>query len=306
VSGASASTSDGGRPQVGVVIATRNRRAVLLETLTRLQELPERPPAFVVDNASGDGTAAAVRDAFPGVGLIALPRNRGAFARNLGVERIGTPLVAFCDDDSWWEPGALARAAGLFRGFPSVGLVAARILVGPERRLDPTSAQMRGPAPNGLPGPPVEGFVACGAVVRRAAFTAAGGFCERFLIGSEESLLAIDMRAAGWQLCYADDVVAVHAPDSTVRADRSWLSRRNALWTSWLRRPAGRALRETAALARDAVSDPVARQALRASLRGLPWALSERRRRPSPASAAAPRGSARQAGSRRPSAGAWR
>jgi GT2 family glycosyltransferase len=261
----------------GVVIATRNRRDVLLRTLARLTALPERPPIVVVDNASGDGTAAAAREAFPAVEVLSLSSNRGAFARNLGVDRLDTPIVAFCDDDSWWEPGSLARAGELFRRFPSLGLLAAHIVVGRERRLDPTAARMLGAPAPGLPGPRVQGFLACGAIVRRAAFLEAHGFCERFLIGSEEELLAIDMRRAGWDLCYANDVVAVHMPDGGGRDDRPWLSRRNALWTSWLRMPLRRALRQTATTAREAAGDPAARRALATALRGLPWALRHRR-----------------------------
>jgi GT2 family glycosyltransferase len=265
--------------EIGVAIATRDRRAELLQTLERVSALPERPPIVVVDNASDDGSGDAVAAAFPAVELLRLDRNRGAAARNLGAARLPTPFVAFCDDDSWWEPGALTLAASLLRRFPRTGLLAARILVGEERRLDPTSASMRGEAPAGLPGPRVTGFLACGAVARRAAFLEAGGFCERFLIGGEEELLAIDLRAAGWDLCYAEAVVAVHVPYAGGRGGRSWLGMRNALWTSWMRRPARKALRDSAALAAAAREDPLARRAFGAALRGLPWALASRRRR---------------------------
>jgi GT2 family glycosyltransferase len=264
--------------EVGVAIATRDRRDSLLRTLSEIEALPERPPTVVIDNASADGTAAAVASSFPAVELIALERNRGAFARNLGAARLRTPFVAFSDDDSWWQPGALARAAATLRRHPAVGLLAARILVGPECRLDPVSALMAaGPTPADLPGPRVDGFLACGAVVRRDAFLTAGGFCERFLIGAEEALLAIDLRAAGWELCYAAEVTAIHEPHRASRGDRSWLRLRNDLWTAWLRMPARRALRETAALAAVAPREPAARRALISAIAGLPWALRARR-----------------------------
>jgi GT2 family glycosyltransferase len=263
----------------GVVIATRDRRRSLLRTLRQLVALPEQPPIVVVDNGSSDGSADAVAASYPSVELLRLPRNIGAFARNLGLARLRTPYVALCDDDSWWEPGSLATASGLFRRHPALGLIAARILVGPERRLDPVSALMReGTAANlRLPGPRVSGFLACGAAVRRAAFLEAGGFCRRFLIGGEEELLAIDMRAAGWELCYAEEVVAVHLPDPGSRGERSWLCRRNTLWTSWLRMPPRRALKDTVLAAAAATRDPLARRAFLAAMRGLPWALSRRK-----------------------------
>ncbi|HEY8042982.1 MAG TPA: glycosyltransferase family 2 protein, partial [Streptosporangiaceae bacterium] len=100
-------------PRATVVIATRNRGPELGRTLERLASLPERPPVVVVDNGSDDGTAAMVRHRFPRAELIALRRNRGAWARNLGVLRARTPLIALADDDSWWAPGALATAAAV-------------------------------------------------------------------------------------------------------------------------------------------------------------------------------------------------
>ena len=265
-----------------MVIATRDRRAELLATLARLARLAENPPVVVVDNGSSDGSAAAVRQAFPHVAVVALRRNLGGAARSVGVERLGTPYVAFCDDDSWWGDGALRRAATAFERHLSLGLVAARILVGDDRRPDPVSEAMaRSPLGRrrDLPGPSVLGFVACGAVVRREAYRQAGGFDVRFGIGGEEALLAMDLAARGWDLVYCADVVAYHAP-SPLResATRRRVVARNDLWTAWLRRPlwvaAGHILR--AATARDAA----ARRGLVDAVRGAPWVLADRRRLP--------------------------
>src|SRR5918911_3792446 len=98
-------------PRVSGVMLTHDRRERTLRGLAELTALPERPPIVVVDNASSDGTPEAVRRAFPSVRVIELVENVGAAARNVGVEAVETPYVAFSDDDSWWAPGALARAA---------------------------------------------------------------------------------------------------------------------------------------------------------------------------------------------------
>src|SRR3954447_23774216 len=123
-----------------VVIATRDRRERLLATLARLQALPEQPPVVVADNGSTDGSVAAVRERFPRVKVIAFSREKGSAARTIAVETAQTPLVAFTDDDSWWEDGALTRAARVFDDYPALGLLAARIIVEPDGRLDPTCA----------------------------------------------------------------------------------------------------------------------------------------------------------------------
>ncbi len=82
---------------------------------------PDR--VIVVDNASGDGTAAMVRDRFPDVDLLELPRNiggAGGFSAGMARALAGDPgLLWLLDDDTVPEPGALRellaaweRAAG--------------------------------------------------------------------------------------------------------------------------------------------------------------------------------------------------
>jgi GT2 family glycosyltransferase len=275
---------------VGVVIATRDRRDTVLATLDRLAALEERPPVVLVDNGSEDGTPAVVARRHPGVRIRSLGYNAGSAARNEGVRVSQTELVAFCDDDSWWARGALAEAARIFARHPRLGLLGARIVVEPGGRLDPTCELMRRspirPA-GAVAGPPVLGFVACGAVVRRRAFLEAGGFHPRVGIGGEEELLALDLAAAGWELAYVDAVTAHHQPASRgERAVRVALELRNGLWTAWLRRSAGGALRRTATLSLAAMRERKPR-ALVDALGGLPWVLRERRPVPAPVEQAA-------------------
>jgi GT2 family glycosyltransferase len=266
---------------VAVVVVTRNRAVELEETLRCLRELSRPAAITVVDNASGDGTADRVRRAHPEVRVVELPENLGAAARTVGTLQATSRYVAFSDDDSWWAPGALERAAELLDRHPRLAVLAARVLVGPEQRLDPVCDAMAssplGPVPD-LPGPPVLGFVACGAVVRRSAFLQAGGFNRHFGVGGEEELLALDLAAAGWGLAYVDEVVAHHHPSpNRDPLRRRRVQARNQLWTAWLRRPprvaVGQALR--------ALADPEGgRAGLGEALRGLPWVLRERRRLP--------------------------
>ncbi len=265
---------------ITVVIATRNRRDVLLRTLDRLERLPERPPVVVAENASSDGTAAAVRERHPAVRVIELDRNAAGGARNAAAAAASTPYVALCDDDSWWAPGALAHAERLLESHPRLALIAARVLVGPQERLDPTSAEMaRSQLPrDGLPGPAVLGFVACGVVLRRSAFLEVGGFEERFGIGGEEELLALELADAGYQLAYVKDVVAHHHPD-TARdpSKRRRIELRNGIWAAWLRRRPASALIRTARLLAPSARDPRAALGVIDALRGAGWVARNRR-----------------------------
>jgi GT2 family glycosyltransferase len=265
---------------VTVVIATRDRVTELCRTLGELLALPERPQIIVVDNASTDGTAATVECRYPEVTVIRLRRNRRAAARNAGVRRAATDYVAFSDDDSWWEPGALAAACELLDKYQEAGLVTGRTLVGEQAAEDPLNAVLAAsPLPgNGLPGPRVLGFLGCAVVARRDAFLQAGGYSGLLGIGGEEELLALDLAARGWAAVYADTVVARHFPSASRDATgRRAAEERNRVLVAWLRRPVRRALAGTAALAGRAGRDPVSRRALAGLLLRLPPALAGRR-----------------------------
>ena len=268
-------------PRVAVVVITHQRRDELLAALERLTALPEQPHVVVVDNGSTDGTADAVRSRFPGVQLVASPENLGAVGRNVGVARLDTPYVAFCDDDTWWEPGSLRAAADVLDAHPGLAVVTARIVVEPAGTEDPIVAELRDSPVRGapwLPGPALGSFLAGASVLRRSAFAEVGGFSERLWLGGEEELLAGDLAAAGWELCYLPQLTVHHrasrARDST-RRRRDGI--RNTLWTTWLRRPVVPALRRTLHLVRTLPRDRVTAQGLAAAVRGLPWVLRERR-----------------------------
>jgi GT2 family glycosyltransferase len=269
---------------VTVVIATRDRVAELCRTLDELLALPERPAIIVVDNASADGTAAAVRCRYPEVTVIRMRRNRRAAARNAGVRRAVTEYVAFSDDDSWWEPGALAAACELLGKYQEVGLVTGRTLVGTEAAEDPLNAVLAAsPLPgDGLPGPRVLGFLGCAVVARGNAFLQAGGYNELLGVGGEEELLALDLATRGWAAVYANAVVARHFPSASRDVTgRRATQQRNRVLVAWLRRPVRYALAETAELAAHARRDPVSRRALAGLLLRLPSALAGRRPLPS-------------------------
>jgi N-acetylglucosaminyl-diphospho-decaprenol L-rhamnosyltransferase len=265
--------------RIGVVVLTHDRPGELARTLAQMVALPEQPRVVVVDN--GGTTDRGLARRFPGVRVLRLPRNLGAAGRNAGVACLSTPYVAFCDDDTWWAPGALRRAADLLDAHPRLGLVTGKVLVGSDRRLDPTCAEMaRSPLddPPGLPGRAVLGFLCAATMVRRRAFLEVGGFEPRFFIGGEEALLAIDLAAAGFALAYVDGIVVHHHPSTRREAlRRRRLLLRNALWCAWLRRPVPAALRLTMGTARAHLSDSALWPALVSALAGLPWVLRRRR-----------------------------
>lgn len=274
---------------VTVVIATRDRCDQLDASLQHLLgevDPVERPAVVVIDNGSSDDTVDLTRERHPEVDVVCLDRNEGAAARNVGAATAATEIVAFNDDDSWWAPGSLRWVVELFSQHRTLGLAAARVLVGPDDRVDPVS-EMMGHSPlapslgvhDAVPGRPVLGFLACAAAVRRSAFLDVGGFSRTLFFMGEETTLAVDLASAGWELRYLQDLVVHHRPQDSGRTPtaRRIQQQRNALLTMWMRRPVRRAVQATVHLAREAGTDPVARGALAAAIRAAPAARRERR-----------------------------
>ncbi|VEG44522.1 transferase [Mycolicibacterium flavescens] len=248
---------------VSFVIASQNRAAELSTVVARL--LDTTPcPIVVVDNASTDDTAAIINGmAARSAGrleLVELDTNLGAVGRNVGVAACRTPYVAFCDDDSWWMPEAPEIGAKTFERHPSVGLLAARTIVWPQRREDSFSAMLAdsalGRRPD-LPGPSILGFMSCAAMVRKRAFEEAGGFSPILHFRGEEQLLALDMAAEGWDLCYHPDLLAIHQPSPVRATSAAQAARvlRNDVLTTWLRRPIRQCLSASGRLAVAALRD---------------------------------------------------
>lgn len=259
---------------------TRNRRERTIATLRQLLALPGLPRILVVDNGSSDGTMEALEGLDTRVEAIAAGANLGAAGRNIGAVRASTPYVAFSDDDSWWAPGSLERAADILDRDPRLALVAATIRVGAEQRIDPVCEWMaqalrKEPCEESVP---IVGFVACGAIVRRTAFLQAGGFERRYGVGGEERLLALDLLRDGWRMRYVPSIVAYHHPSpARDRGARRRREIRNDLWSAWLRRPLRSALVETHRALAAALRDRHARRGLAEALRGAPWVLGGRR-----------------------------
>jgi GT2 family glycosyltransferase len=278
-----------GAPRVTVIVLTHNRVAELLATLARLSVLSDRPAIVVVDNGSTDGTTDEIRRRFPAVEVVALRSNMGAAGRNAGVKTAKTCYVAFSDDDTWWDDGALTHAAALMEASPRLAVVTARVLVEPGGREDEACGRMAASPLGrvaGVAGARVLGFLAGASVMRRDAFLAAGGYQPRLFLGGEETLLAMDLASAGWQLAYVPAVIAHHAPSPLRdRVERRRLLLRNALWCAWLRLPWRSAAVRTAEIARRAREQRMLARTMLAAACGVPWVLRMRRVVPPPVQA---------------------
>jgi rhamnopyranosyl-N-acetylglucosaminyl-diphospho-decaprenol beta-1,3/1,4-galactofuranosyltransferase len=129
------SPAESGQGRVAAVVVTYNRRDLLMEALAAVTgQEPAPDEVIVVDNASTDGTAAAVRERYPGVSLTELAQNTGgaggfACGMALALAR-GADLIWVMDDDTVPEPGALAALLDARRRAPAQvpALVASRVV----------------------------------------------------------------------------------------------------------------------------------------------------------------------------------
>jgi GT2 family glycosyltransferase len=124
-------------PSVTVVITTHNGREHVERCLSALAELDyprDRFTTVVVDNASGDGTAAFVEDEFPTVRLIRSVQNLGfAAGSNHGFVEAGTNFVATLNNDVMVTPRWLQELVQPALADPSVGLCTGKLIFARDR-----------------------------------------------------------------------------------------------------------------------------------------------------------------------------
>lgn len=183
--------------QVSVIIPAFNAAATVGRALAsvRAQE-GVGVEIIVIDDASRDGTADAVRAAIrPGenITLLQLPVNSGvSAARNAGIRLARAPYLAFLDADDVWLPGKLQRQVALIAADPAITLVSCN-----SQQADADGRPLKEGHVNR---PPVQGseawktllvynFLPTPTVLTRTALVRElGGFDEKLAVGEDLDL----------------------------------------------------------------------------------------------------------------------
>jgi rhamnopyranosyl-N-acetylglucosaminyl-diphospho-decaprenol beta-1,3/1,4-galactofuranosyltransferase len=236
-------------PRVVAVVVTWNRRELLLESLAAVLAQSRAPDrVVVVDNASTDGSAQAVRAGYPQVALTELTRNTGGaggFAAGLALAlRDGADLVWLMDDDTVPEPGALAAMLDARAGHPGAppALIASRV-VWTDGRAHPMNTPRAKPLASGAErrAAAVTGCVA----IRSASFVSIlvdAALCRRrglpqadyFLWNDDFEFTTRLLRGQAGLLCPASVVVhktRVFGSTDVDPGDRFFYEVRNKVWT---------------------------------------------------------------------------
>lgn len=116
---------------LSVIIVNFNTREITREAVASVLACAGtlRIEVIVVDNASTDGSVAALREAFPQVTVIDAGYNGGyAWGNNQGISCARGRYILVLNPDSLMHPGTLEAALSYMEAHPEVGLLGARVL----------------------------------------------------------------------------------------------------------------------------------------------------------------------------------
>jgi N-acetylglucosaminyl-diphospho-decaprenol L-rhamnosyltransferase len=235
------------RPALDVVIVSYRSRDLLARCLDSLRAHPPSGPlkVVVVDNASGDGTAALVRASYPEVDLIAADTNLGfAAATNLGAARGDAPYLLALNPDTALTDGALDTVLAAIEVHPQVAVAGPRLLR-PDGSLDHASKRSfptplsalghftglgRRPGATGrlaayrapeVESGPVDAVNGAFMLIRRSAFAQVGGFDEGYWMYMEDLDLSYTLAERGWGTWYEPTATVLHVKGGTTGGERS-------------------------------------------------------------------------------------
>ncbi|MDQ6812385.1 MAG: glycosyltransferase [Bacteroidota bacterium] len=195
------------------VIVNYNRKDELLLTLAKTKELIADNSAvfeiLVVDNASTDGSAAAVRVHFPDVDLIVNPVNTGAPAWNMGFEKASGEYFIILDDDSHIVSG-LEEGLAYMDTHPAVGVLALNVVSGPY-----TKANWKW-----KDGDETIGFIGCGAILRKETYDKVGGYADWMFLYVNEWEYGLRCLNAGYSVKFFENSIVEHRASKIHRTSK--------------------------------------------------------------------------------------
>jgi N-acetylglucosaminyl-diphospho-decaprenol L-rhamnosyltransferase len=234
-------------PRLSIIIVTYNSRAEIdgcLESLTRTGSIQVDHEIVVVDNASNDGTAAFIRERWPGVPVIDAGGNIGfAAANNVGIRQSFGELVLLLNPDTAITPGAIDTLAAALNARPDAAVAGPRIVDGagrPElsfgRMISPLTELRQKLLVIGndreWPGVPtmvdrmtrvprdVDWVSGACLLIRRADLDAVGLLDERFFLYTEDVDLCASVRARGRTVLFEPAATIVHLRGRSAASSR--------------------------------------------------------------------------------------
>lgn len=231
---------------ISAVIVNWNTKELLLQCIGALNgcSLAAYIEIVVVDNASSDGSAAAVSEAFPDVKLIPNTLNVGfGAATNQGMQVASGSFLLLINPDAFVGNDTLAHLLEFMSTHEEVGIVGPLIVDQEGRRQVSSFGLFPSPleafshaamiwkfAPNSSTGrrflvdpAPGDDWIytehllgAC-ILLRREVIDRIGGFDERFFLFLEETDLCYRAQLAGWRVAYVTSAKVVHIGEQSMQ-----------------------------------------------------------------------------------------
>jgi N-acetylglucosaminyl-diphospho-decaprenol L-rhamnosyltransferase len=209
---------------LSVSIVNTNSRELLLDCLETLRGTTAE--IVVLDNASEDGSADAVRERFPAVRVLAQDFRAGFGANhNTVIRATEGRYVYVLNEDTTADDWGFERIVAYLDAHPRVAALGPRLTY-PDGRLQDSAwrfptplvstlglltvgklgvKQSRGEVPHA-----VDWVMGAALVLRREALDEVGLFDEEFFLYSEEVDLQFRLRQAGWDVHYFPAATVVH------------------------------------------------------------------------------------------------
>ncbi len=228
---------------LAVVVVSYNRRELLLECCRSVCAAAPQARLIVVDNASSDGSAEAVRQAIPQARVIDAGANLG-FARaiNLGAAAASSESLLLLNSDTRIEAPAIAALCSAIDADPQVAGAGPR-LRGDQGALELSVGRTmgllneawfkilgtlhrngRGVATGWLERRYARrrttgSLSAACLLLRRKAFDQAGGMDERFFLYAEDVDLCLRLSGLGWRFLYVPEATVHHVRGASSELD---------------------------------------------------------------------------------------
>jgi len=238
--------------KVSLVILNWNRKDMLLDCLSKVATL-EYPlyETIVVDNASTDGSVAAVREKFPQVAIIENHKNYGAIGgKNIGLRRaMESPVdyIYMLDNDIVGAPDSLTHLVAVAESDESVGLVGAMMydhskpttILSAGGTIDFTQNVSRGRGDNQIDRgqfkkvEPVDYLWGGALLARKSVLEEVGLFDEEYIgYWFEDTDISVRVRKAGFKVLFCPQAKVWHKPHATAEQfsfRKKYLAARNAI-----------------------------------------------------------------------------
>lgn len=251
-------------PRRSILVPTHDTRELTLACLAAVVAScgADEQEIVLVDDASQDGTAPAVKAAFPSITIVALDSNRG-FTRavNEGAGRARGEHLVLLNSDTVVAADALTRLSRTLDETPALGAVGAQLFhpsgeiqwssgrdpsllwlfvmasglarhyarIPGLRRVRPAGGRHRSDAAPVI----VDWVPATAMAVRREVWLALGGFDTRYALYAQDLDLCGRMRRAGWKVALEPRARVTHHLGATIGAQAEASAERAHLAHLW-------------------------------------------------------------------------